>query len=146
MDETKLTASLIDDLPFPYSREYDLNLWIDDDGYLRASAYPLCLTEVEETDEDGNKVTTWQTDNNGCADPITLVCLHEDEYLGADRDAIFGDLSDEWNTIAGFFAEADEWTKKYPNFYALVCEAISEELTDEFGTIDYYETCQHALR
>ena len=146
MDETNLTASVIDDLPFPYLRDYDLNLWIDDDNYLRASAYQLCLTEVSDKDENEDSVTTWQMDNNGCADPITLVCVHYDDYNEPDREAIFGDLSDEWDTIVGFLLQPKEWLEKYPNFYALVCEGIQIELMDDFGNIEDYEACQHAIK
>jgi hypothetical protein len=142
MDETKITASLIDDLPFPYLREYDLNLWIDDDGFLRASAYALCLEKSENLDEDGEP--TYRPANYACADQISLLCVHEHEYLGSDREAIFADLDDEWDTTSGFLSQPQAWTKKYPDLYQTICDAIREELMDEFGTMDYYEACQHA--
>ncbi len=141
MDENKVTASLVDDLPFPYSREYDLNIWIDDDGFLRASAYALCLDKSDELDEDGEQ--TYQLTNYGCSEHISLFCVHEHEYLGSDRDAIFADVDDEWDTISGFLSQPLVWRKRYPDFYQIVCDAIREELMDEFGNLKYYEACQH---
>lgn len=135
------TASVIDTMPFPYLDEFDLNLWIDDDNFLRVVAYQLCLTESDELDEDGNK--TYQMDNQGCADPISLMCVHYDDYSYDDREAIFADLTDEWNTVTGFLSDAPAWVEKYPDFYAYVCEAIKEELMDDFGAMESYEACQH---
>lgn len=132
---------MIDDLLFPHLRDYDLNLWIDDDNYLRVSAYQLCLSKSVKLDEDGQP--TWQVDNQGCADPITLVCVHYDDYNEPDREAIFADLGDDWNTATGFLMDEAFWTKKYPDFFRFVKFAIEHDLTDEFGNFLSYEACQH---
>lgn len=132
---------MIDTMPFPYLNEYDLNIWIDDDGYLRASAYQLCLDKSIGVDEHGEP--TYQPTNYGCSDAFTLVCIHEHEYIGIDRDELYARLDDEWDTITGFLSDPREWKSDFPEFYELVCDAIKEELMDEFGNLKYYEACQH---
>ena len=132
---------MIDTMPFPYLNEYDLNLWIDDDNYLRASAYELCLSKTDKLDEEGQP--TYQMDNRGCADHISLICLHYDDYEGDDKEAIFADLGDEWDTVSHFLTQERVWAKKYPDFYELVKIAIAQDLTDEDGNLVHYEACQH---
>jgi hypothetical protein len=83
-------------------------------------------------------------DNQGCADPISIICVHYDDYNEPDREAIFADLSDEWNTVSGFLNDEPTWTKKYPDFFRLVKFCIEVELTDEAGEFVTYEACQHA--
>jgi hypothetical protein len=133
---------VIDTLPFPHLNEYDLNLWIDDDGFLRASAYQLCLERAVKLDEDGEP--TYQPTNYYCGDAITLVCIHQHEYLEPDRDDLYAHLEDEWDTISSFLSDPREWKSDFPNFYELVCEVIKDELLDEFGNPKPYEACQHA--
>lgn len=132
---------MIDDLPFPYLREYDLNLWVDDDNYLRVSAYQLCLSKSDKLDEDGQP--TYQMDNRGCNEHISLVCVHYDDYNEPDREAIFADLGDEWNTATGFLMDEAFWTERYPDFFRLVQRNIYTELTDEDDNLVAYEACQH---
>ena len=142
MDTKKITASVIDTMPFPYLNEYDLNLWVDDDNYLRVSAYQLCLSQTDELDEDGQ--ATYQMDNRGCSDHISILCVHYDDYNEPDREAIFADLTDEWDTATGFLSDPEAWTKKYPEFFSLVQRNIYIALTDEDDNFVAYEACQHA--
>lgn len=140
---------MIDDLPFPFLRDYDLNLWVDDDQYLRVRAYRLCLSEVKSTDENGEPTTIWQIDNHSCGEAISVLTVHYDDYNEPDRDAIFGDLYEDWIALDEFTGEGGQyWADKYPQFYSLVCEHLRLDLaTLSISDIRWYpyEACLHPI-
>jgi hypothetical protein len=86
---------IIDTEVFPYTNEYDINLWFDEEsGKLRIVAYELDW-EVSADDESGYSLTLTSYDN-----PIEITTIDELDLKMWDFY-----VSDHWTTRTAFEGE-----------------------------------------
>lgn len=103
---------LIDTEVFPRTNLYDINVYLDEDGFLRITAYPLVWVADPDNrkDEEGNPLYTFA--NSDYAETISLLCL--DVYEDADlKDweltrKNLDKIDDSWTTTTEFENEYKE--------------------------------------
>ncbi len=101
--------TILDTEVFPRTNEYDLNLWLDDDGYFRVNSYPLAWDSQHETDEEGNPLYVM---TNEYQQWDTLICVdtNDPEMMKAFGLTLDECLEDEWTTSSFF---EDEYHKHF---------------------------------
>lgn len=97
---------LLDTEVFPRTNLYDINVYLDEDDFLRITAYHLVWIPDPDNrkDEEGNPIYTFA--NSDYEEPISLLCLdvYEDYDLkewGLTRDNVHK-MSDSWTTTSEF--------------------------------------------
>ena len=94
---------LLDAEVFPRTNLYDINVYVDDEDFLRITAYNLVWVK----DPDSKFGYTFANDDY--LEPISLLCLdlHEEDDLarwGLTRHTL-NKLDDSWTTTSEFHAE-----------------------------------------
>ena len=94
---------LLDTEVFPRTNLYDINVYVDDEDFLRITAYHLVWVK----DPDSKFGYTFS--NSDYVEPVSLLCLdlHEEAdlaYWGMTRHAV-NRLDDSWSTTSEFHAE-----------------------------------------
>jgi hypothetical protein len=94
---------LLDAEVFPRTNLYDINIYVDDEDFLRITAYNLVWVK----DPDSKFGYTFANDDY--LEPISLLCLdlHEEDDLarwGLTRHSL-NKLDDSWSTTSEFHAE-----------------------------------------
>lgn len=113
--------SILDTEVFPRTNEYDLNLWLDDDGYFRISSYELAWESQHDTDEEGNPLYVMTNEYNG---NDTLICVdtNDAEMMKAFGLTLSDCMEDEWTTSSFF---EDEY---HNHFTKTFMDAVSKQI------------------
>jgi len=96
---------LLDAEVFPRTNLYDINVYVDDEGFLRITAYHLVWVKDPDSKHEGD----YTFSNDDYLEPISLLCLdvYEDADLrrwGLTRHTL-NRLDDSWTTTSEFHAE-----------------------------------------
>jgi hypothetical protein len=96
---------LLDTEVFPRTNLYDINVYVDEEDFLRITAYHLVWVKDPDSKHKGD----YTFSNDDYLEPISLLCLdlHEEDDLarwGLTRHAV-NRMSDSWTTTSEFHAE-----------------------------------------